>query len=94
MKPLPFASYGVVLADPPWAFENWSAAGAYRNATSHYPCMPTDEICGLRETLQLDFICAPDSVLVLWATFPMLTDAMRVMSAWGFQYKTGGVGRK
>ncbi len=89
-NPIPFGSFGVVYADPPWAFENWSAAGSYRNATAHYDCVSTDDICALREPLNLDFVCAPDCVLVMWATFPMLPDAFRVMSAWGFRYKTGG----
>ena len=31
---------------------------------------------------------APDSALFLWATFPQLPDALRLIEAWGFQYKT------
>jgi N6-adenosine-specific RNA methylase IME4 len=33
-------------------------------------------------------ICAKNCVLFLWATVPMLPDAMRVMEAWGFTYKS------
>lgn len=33
-------------------------------------------------------IAAKDSALFLWATFPMLPEALRVISAWGFKFKT------
>lgn len=33
-------------------------------------------------------ITAKDSVLFLWATFPQLPEALRVIDAWGFQYKS------
>jgi len=58
--------------------------GREKSAENHYPTMPTDAICAL-----FDEIGAPakaDSVLFLWATNPMLPDALRVMSAWGFAY--------
>jgi N6-adenosine-specific RNA methylase IME4 len=33
---------------------------------------------------------APDAVLLLWATDPLLPRALEVMAAWGFTYKTVG----
>jgi N6-adenosine-specific RNA methylase IME4 len=33
-------------------------------------------------------IAARDSVLLMWATMPTLPDALRVIVAWGFTYKT------
>lgn len=39
--------YGAILADPPWLFRNFSEKGAGRNATAHYDCMATDEICAM-----------------------------------------------
>ena len=88
--PIPFANYGVVLADPPWKFKNWSKAGEWKNAARHYPCLSLDELKALREPLNLDFVCAIDSVLVLWATYPMLPEALELMASWGFSYRTGG----
>ena len=35
-------------------------------------------------------LAAPDSVLFLWATFPQLPEALRLIKAWGFQYKSVG----
>jgi len=46
--------------------------------------MGIDDICAL----PVSDLTAKDSVLFLWATFPMLPEAMRVISAWGFQFKT------
>ena len=42
------------------------------------------DICGLK----VEEIAAKDCVLFLWATFPQLPEALRVIKAWGFQYKT------
>jgi N6-adenosine-specific RNA methylase IME4 len=39
-------------------------------------------------------IAAPDCVLFLWATAPMLPQALEVMAAWGFTYKSHIVWRK
>lgn len=46
--------------------------------------MTLKEIC----TLPVEAIAAPDSVLFLWATFPQLREALQVIEAWGFTYKT------
>ncbi len=34
---------------------------------------------------------ADDCVLLLWATMPKLKEALQVLEAWGFEYKTGFV---
>lgn len=51
---------------------------------NHYPTQTTDDIC----KLPVVTVSAPDCVLFLWATAPMLPDALRVMRFWGFAYKT------
>jgi N6-adenosine-specific RNA methylase IME4 len=40
--------------------------------------------------LPVSMIAAPDCALLLWATYPMLPDALSVIEAWGFTYKTVG----
>ena len=73
--------YGVIYADPPWRFEPWSrTTGMDRAPENHYESMPLDEIRAIRVP------AAPDSVLFLWATQPMLPQALEVMQAWGFTY--------
>ena len=49
-----------------------------------YPTMGIDELC----TLPVADLAAPDSVLFLWATFPQLPEALRLIEAWGFTYKS------
>ncbi len=46
--------------------------------------MSVDEIC----KLNIAEVAADNCVLFLWATFPQLQEALRVINAWGFQYKT------
>lgn len=82
---LPTKRYGVILADPEWRFEPYSReTGMDRAADNHYPTSAT-EIIAARP---VETIAADDCVLFLWATVPMLPDALRVMEAWGFEYRS------
>lgn len=89
-----FGGYGVGLADPAWDFENWSAKGVEKNASAHYDCMTLDELKALRIQIGLDFAFAPDAAMVMWATFPMLRQALELLDAWGFTYVSGGAWAK
>ena len=46
--------------------------------------MSVGEIC----KLNIAEVAADDCVLFLWATFPQLQEALQVIKAWGFKYKT------
>jgi N6-adenosine-specific RNA methylase IME4 len=82
---LPNKRYGVILADPEWRFEVYSReTGMGRAADNHYPTSPTEVIA----TRPVQLIAAKNCVLFLWATVPMLPDALVVMAAWGFKYKS------
>lgn len=82
---LPDRKYGVIYADPEWRFEVYNRdTGMDRAADNHYPTSVTEAIC---ERPVAD-IAADDCVLFLWATVPMLPDALRVMDAWDFTYKS------
>lgn len=75
--------YGVIYADPPWRFEPYSRdTGMDRAADNHYPTMTLDDIKAMAVP------AAEDCVLFLWATVPMLPQALEVMTAWGFTYKS------
>ena len=71
----------MIYADPPWRYAQKGLQGA---AEKHYPTMGIDELC----TLPVADLAAPDSVLFLWATFPQLPEALRLINAWGFTYKS------
>ena len=73
--------YEIILADPPWRYAQKGLQGAAEN---HYPTMSIKELCALPVA---DF-AARNSALFLWATFPQLPEAMQLIQAWGFQYKT------
>jgi len=76
-----FIQYNVIYADPPWRYDNKGGQGVAEN---HYPTMNISDICAL----PVADIAAKDSALFLWATFPMLPEALRVIEAWGFKFKT------
>ena len=76
--------YNVIYADPPWSYKVWSKKGAGRSAESHYPTMSIEAI----KALPVSRIAAGDCALFLWATFPQLPEALRLIHAWGFRYKT------
>jgi len=82
---LPDRRYGVILADPEWRFEPYSReTGMDRAADNHYSTSAT----GVIAARDVPGIAAKDCVLFLWATVPMLPDALQVMQAWGFTYKS------
>ena len=76
--------YGVIYADPPWHFCVYSEKGTGRSADRHYPTMDIADVCALLVKSLADKDCA----LFLWATFPCLRQALSVLDAWGFQFKT------
>ena len=73
--------YNVIYADPPWKYEQHCVQGAAEN---HYPTMSIDEL----KHLPVSELAAPDCALFLWATFPQLKEALALIDAWGFSYKT------
>jgi N6-adenosine-specific RNA methylase IME4 len=88
-KAMPTKIYGVIYADPPWRFQVYSEdTGMDRAADNHYPTMDLAAINAL------EVPAAPDCVLFLWATVPMLPEALTVMSTWGFTYKSNFAWRK
>ena len=72
--------YSIIYADPPWRYERNGVQGA---AEKHYPTMSIDELC----RLPVSELSEKDSILFLWTTFPQLREALRVIKAWGFEYK-------
>lgn len=87
---LPPLSYDVLLVDPPWAFRLYSEKGEKKAAQAHYACIATDELA----KFPVGQLAAPDCLLMMWATWPMLPEAIDLMKAWGFTYKTGGAWSK
>ena len=76
---LPEGPFELIYADPPWQLGAPDGENAPEN---HYPTMPLEEIKALAVP------AAEDSVLFLWAVASKLPEALEVMRAWGFEYKT------
>jgi N6-adenosine-specific RNA methylase IME4 len=84
-RALPDKKYGVIVADPPWSFKAYSKkTGMDRAPDNHYPTQDVSEITAL----DVPSISHKDCVLFLWATAPMLREALQVMAAWQFEYKS------
>lgn len=82
---LPDQRFNVIAADPGWRFAVRNRnTGLSRSADVHYATASTEDICAI----PVPTIAAKACVLLLWATVPMLPDALAVMKAWGFVYKS------
>lgn len=87
-NPFPKGQHGLIYADPAWAYEMYSEKGEAKSPYAHYDCMTMPELKALRDDIL--FANLPDSVLVMWAVFPMLPQALELMAHYGFTFCTGG----
>jgi N6-adenosine-specific RNA methylase IME4 len=83
---LPRNHFGAIYADPPWTFATWSQAGKDRSPEKHYGVMDTAAIAAM----PVADLAASDAVLLMWTCWPQLPEALEVIRAWGFTYKTCG----
>ena len=73
----------IILADPPWQYD--FAETDSRKIENQYPTQTVDDICAMQIPR------GENGLLLLWATAPKLLEAIRVMAAWGYEYKTHAV---
>lgn len=81
MTALPAGPFSVIYADPPWSYKNKASRAC---ADNHYPTMSVADLCAL----PVAGIAAADAVLVMWHVPTMPLEALRVVEAWGFTFKT------
>lgn len=72
--------FSIVLADPAWEYD-FSVSDS-RQIDNHY--LPST----LEDMKRLRVPKAEDSVIFMWATSPKLPEAIELMQAWGYEYKT------
>lgn len=97
--PLPNDKFQIIYADPPWDYggkmqfdktclksENigfekdiFISAAAFK-----YPTLKLNELMELK----VNSITAEDCLLFMWTTGPQMENALKLGSAWGFEYKT------
>jgi N6-adenosine-specific RNA methylase IME4 len=88
--PLPRGAFDILVADPPWTWSAYSNKGLKKSAQRHYSCMTLEDI----KALPVIELAAQTSILLLWATIPMLPHAIDTMTAWGWSYKSHMIWRK
>lgn len=80
------APFDVILADPPWNYDDKGQSGSGQNsgAEVYYETMTVADICAL----DVESIAAPDSLCFLWVTGPQMAEGFKVLAAWGFTFRT------
>jgi len=94
MIEFPNKKYQVIYADPPWNFSSKLKSSKLEEngkAVQHkliekYQTMRIKDIC----ELPIKEIADETSVLLMWTTDAHLEEAMKVINAWGYKYKTVG----
>lgn len=78
----PKGRYSVIVADPPWRYDDQLDGSDAARGGVQYPTMSVEEICAMRigETLG-----TPDCALWLWTTNAFVEEAYRVVREWGFR---------
>lgn len=75
--------YKIIYADPPWSY-NDKMSGHSFSLDHEYQTQSKDWIA----RLPVGGVADRDCVLFMWAVSPQLPEALEVMKAWGFKYKT------
>jgi N6-adenosine-specific RNA methylase IME4 len=84
-------SFRTVLADPPWQFQNRTGKIAPEHRRlSRYGTMKLEQIVAL----PVQGVLADTAHLYLWVPNALLPEGIRVLHAWGFQYKSNLVWHK
>ena len=80
--------YQIIYCDPPWNFGNRMYSSNkidhHRAISRAYPVMKTQDIC----KLPIKDICAENAICFMWVADAFIPEALEVLRAWGFQYKT------
>lgn len=75
--------YNIIYADPPWKY-NDRLNLQNEGAAVHYNTMTHEDLCNL----PINNIADKDCVLFMWVTMPMMREGLKLIEAWGFEYKT------
>jgi N6-adenosine-specific RNA methylase IME4 len=77
--------FQTLLVDPPWAYQTATRSKKLTGyANYEYQTLDTPSLAAL----PVADVCATNAVMVLWSTWPFLPDALELLQAWGFEYKT------
>ncbi len=83
--------FATIMADPPWRFTNRTGKIAPEHKRlARYPTMDLQEICDLPVSDHME----DTAHCYLWVPNALLPDGLRVLSSWGFTYKSNIVWHK
>lgn len=74
--------YSVIYADPPWAYDDNACSEQWRG-TPYATTKPADIA-----SWPVHRLAADDCALFMWATYPLLPEALETIRGWGFEYKS------
>lgn len=86
VAPAPIGPYRLIVADFPWPYDN---SDQHEGSRGHipYPAMPIEQ--GIALASELDKLADEDGcVLAFWTTNAFMPDAVRMVEAWGFTWRT------
>ena len=81
MIPLPQKKYKIIYADHPWKYKESWGNGSNEDT---YPTMDFKDICHL----PINDITEDKAHLYLWVTNPFISEGLKLVKEWGFEYKT------
>jgi len=81
--------YNVIYADPPWHYGSKAAVNNAKGSkikalSEHYNTMSLAEL----KTMPIKNITADDAACFMWVTDSHIDEAIEILKAWGFKYKT------
>ena len=76
--------YTVIYCDPPWSFNSKKTGGNMTSgAEAKYPTMTMGEL----KALDVQSLCEPDCILIMWWVGSQPQEALDLCKAWGFTIK-------
>lgn len=83
--------FATVMADPPWRFTNRTGKVAPEHKRlARYQTLDLEDICNLPVTDHLE----DTAHCYLWVPNALLPDGLKVLDAWGFEYKSNIIWHK
>ena len=79
--------YSIIYADPPWDYdgrEQHNKKEGNVSAVNHYATVTLDDL----KKIDVKKVCERNCLLFMWTSSPHLAQAIELMTAWGFEYKT------
>lgn len=82
----PAGGFDQIMVDFPWQYEMRSELGYEKSPQAQYKTMSIEE----GKAMPVEILAARDCLMWFWAVGPMLPQALELIAAWGFTYKTQG----